>query len=968
VFTVEIQTNPANANFSYGLTGYCGNVGNINPITGTIGTLSVVSSTGGNILSFNSGTGLINVSASGVDVYMLENALTIAGCGTDTKRNTVTIIGVPNMPTGTSPASVCVGGTVPVLAASGTGLQWYTAATGGTGSGTAPVVSTGSANTVTGYVSQTINGCEGGRLMLRAVVNANPTVGITGVATICSGTGTSLTATGANTYNWMPGNLSGTNQTFTPSVTQSFTVTGVDGNGCEGTATQTITVNNLPIIGISGNLNICSGTGTSLTAMGANTYNWMPGNLSGTNQTFTPSVTQSLTVTGTDANNCSARAMVTVTVSSTPSVRIERVDNVVNGSEVCSGVGVNYVAKASPSQSGATYQWQVDNTNQGGATINNTLTTNMLSVGSHTISVIMYPSETCGGTTQVNGGGVSLTVSAPAAQPIFNYGQSTICSNIGALILNSANSQNIGGSNNNTSWTILPGNNTITIGNNGALSIESNASGFYTVTGRNTSGSCAEKLYEQVLYVNTQPMYPIGLAYREIAYCSDGNNPSLLNNNITLGSFQAITSGLRVEPDGIIDLANTTARGAVEVRYVYSVAGCTTLNTIIGTTINDAVVVQNISYDGPVSDGVTTLCLGGEKEAIFNGSNGGEFISSSADLLIDAETGKLNLSGSKTGTYTITYSVAGVGACNPASKETKVSLIAPSGVSITTPGIGLEGVCEQTNVTIELSTSNDVNGWEWKRQNEGEWQMTTLSGEANSSSSTNNRFRSGALTEGVLYRVSSGISACPQRVVSNVLTVNVSKSSLGGTVVVSDAAPDEGEAEICGIISSTEVGLSGERGNIVWEWKSNTDTVYKAIELDKHPSANSTVLKTPEKFDFNMTYSYRAKVKNGVCPAVYSLNEGKVRSCTQNKFIPNALTPNSSDGNSIWKIEEYRLLAQAEVRIYNRYGVEVAYRTGTEINSKGWDGDNLPAGTYYYIIDRNDFTKEKLTGAITIVK
>jgi hypothetical protein len=64
------------------------------------------------------------------------------------------------------------------------------------------------------------------------------------------------------------------------------------------------------------------------------------------------------------------------------------------------------------------------------------------------------------------------------------------------------------------------------------------------------------------------------------------------------------------------------------------------------------------------------------------------------------------------------------------------------------------------------------------------------------------------------------------------------------------------------------------------------------------------------------------------------------------------------------------LLNQADVRIYNRYGVEVVRKTGQEMNESPWDGGNLPAGTYYYIIDRNDnLTKpNQLTGVITVVK
>jgi hypothetical protein len=75
-------------------------------------------------------------------------------------------------------------------------------------------------------------------------VNALPTVGTTVTnATICAGSSTTITGTGAVSYTWMPGSLSGTSINVTPSVTTTYTVTGTAANGCTKTATRLITVN-----------------------------------------------------------------------------------------------------------------------------------------------------------------------------------------------------------------------------------------------------------------------------------------------------------------------------------------------------------------------------------------------------------------------------------------------------------------------------------------------------------------------------------------------------------------------------------------------------------------------------------------------------------------------------------------------------------------------------------------------------
>lgn len=79
------------------------------------------------------------------------------------------------------------------------------------------------------------------------LVNALPTVTISGTSTICNGSNTTFTASGGNSYSW--GNGLGTNAAITvnPISTTTYTVTGTDSNTCSNTATKTVTVNPKPI-------------------------------------------------------------------------------------------------------------------------------------------------------------------------------------------------------------------------------------------------------------------------------------------------------------------------------------------------------------------------------------------------------------------------------------------------------------------------------------------------------------------------------------------------------------------------------------------------------------------------------------------------------------------------------------------------------------------------------------------------
>ena len=139
----------------------------------------------------------------------------------------------------------------------------------------------------------------------------------TTAATICIGASTTITASGAATYTWMPGNLTGTSITVNPTITTTYTVTGTDANSCSNTATSTITVNPLPIVtATSSTAVVCAGSSVTLTGAGASTYSW-DNNVTDA-VSFVPTATTTYILTGTDSIGCSNTAMITVTVNALP--------------------------------------------------------------------------------------------------------------------------------------------------------------------------------------------------------------------------------------------------------------------------------------------------------------------------------------------------------------------------------------------------------------------------------------------------------------------------------------------------------------------------------------------------------------------------------------------------------------------------------------------------------------------------
>ena len=78
-----------------------------------------------------------------------------------------------------------------------------------------------------------------------------PPVIVVNPVSICPGESAVLNATGAQTYSWTPSSwlntTTGSSVISTPPSTITYTVTGVDQNGCQGVGTGTVTVNSLPV-------------------------------------------------------------------------------------------------------------------------------------------------------------------------------------------------------------------------------------------------------------------------------------------------------------------------------------------------------------------------------------------------------------------------------------------------------------------------------------------------------------------------------------------------------------------------------------------------------------------------------------------------------------------------------------------------------------------------------------------------
>ena len=323
--------------------------------------MTVTVNSGSPTLSINTGTNVIcagqtlSFTASGANTYTWSNGIingstfsptatagyTVLGqngCGTSSAVTTITVAPLP-VSLISSPTVVCAGSTSTLsAAAAATSYTWFPVSTNAASIVVSPI-----ANSV--YTVVVSNGtCLGAATV---AVNANPVPTIVAsptLASICAGDQLVMTATGANSYTWTPGNLSGNSVTVSPNVPTPYQVAGTNSFGCSSAANLAVIVMPSPSLSVLTDANlICAGSVVNMTVSGANSYTWNGGTTSNT-ISVNPNNTTSYTVTG-EVSGCLSNTVINISVVN-PSVSIA------GNTSICAGESSTLTA------SGATsYSW-----------------------------------------------------------------------------------------------------------------------------------------------------------------------------------------------------------------------------------------------------------------------------------------------------------------------------------------------------------------------------------------------------------------------------------------------------------------------------------------------------------------------------------------------------------------------------------------------------------------------------------
>jgi large repetitive protein len=881
-----------------------------------------LSATGTSLLWFtaaSSGTGNTSaptpsLASTGNTIYYVSQ--TFNGCESARAAITVTVNPIPAAPV-TAPVVYCQNTVSTALTAAGSNLLWFTAATGGTGSATAPTPSTTTAGSTIYYVSQTINGCESARAAITVTVNPTPATPIVTTPVVyCQNLiSTALTATGTDLL-WYTAPMGSTG-----SATAPVPSTATPGNtnyyvtqtllGCESPGTViTITVNATPAApAVVSPVTYCqNSTANALTASGSNLL-WYNASTGGTGDaaasapsTSTPGNTfyyVSQTIIGCEG----PRSAITVTINidstavttfkySPDTVCINGINNPGPAYALGFTIGGTFSSTAGISLDPASGNIKLSSSTPGSYLVKyNYNTTGCIKAGNTTTRIIINP--------------------AIPTVTLFSY-SSPVCKNdINPLPTTVAGFTSGGNFISSPGIVVKP----LT----GEVSLSATTPGSYLITYSLPALGCraASNTFSFLNIVDTtRPVTKF--SYTPAITCiTASSNPVLVKGTgfTSGGTFSATPAGLNINSTtGAISIGLSTP-GVYKIKYSVPKFLCRLADsdsTIL--TINAyGSPVTDFSYYSPVCQGDTSATPVPETDF----TSGGIF-SSTAGLVLNPNTGIVDLTLSKPGNYIIKYAVA-AGDCNPAgSSASPLNILKQPEL----PDVSSVAHCGPGNVSLSASSIGTI---KWYTEQDLLNQINV--------GNTLNTF----VENTTLYYLTSTVGTCESK--PAVLTALVNplpeKPFMGN------------DTAIC---NTDKLVLNpGLYNNYLWQ-DGSTQQIVTATTAG----------------------NYKVIVRTGAgCSDSTGINISILDNC-DDVYFPSAFSP---DGNLLndkfGPLGNLFIISNYSLRIFNRFG-DVVFSTRNPYEK--WDGMHkgkvLGTGNFVYVASytyKNRITKTR-KGSIMIVK
>jgi sugar lactone lactonase YvrE len=454
---------------------------------------------------------------------------------------------------------------------------------------------------------------------IRKISSGCPTPTITATVSnsvICSGSSTTFSASGADTYTWSNGVIQGAAYTPTNTGVLTFTVTGTQTGSCtlSGTTAISVTVNITPTITVNSG-SICSGSSFTMAPSGASTYTYSNGS-----NVVSPTGNSSYSVTGTSAQGCMSinTAVSSVTVNARPTVAV-------NSGSICSGSSFTMAPSGASTYTYSSGSGVVSPTGNTSYSITGTSAQGCLSSNTAISSVTVNARPTvavnsgsiCSGSsfTMAPSGASTYTYSggsgvvAPTANASYSV---TGTSTQGCVSINTAVSSitvhatptvtvNSGAICSGTSFTMVPGGASTYTYSNGNAVVSPTMSTTYSVTGTSVQGCVSSNTAISSVTVNTTPVIAVNsgaiCAGRSFTMVPSGAATYTFSNGNAVVSPTATTS---------YSVTGTSAQGCAGSNMAIATITVNALPSVSLTAESSSVCVNSgsIALTGTPSGGI----------------------------------------------------------------------------------------------------------------------------------------------------------------------------------------------------------------------------------------------------------------------------------------------------------------------------------------------------------------------------
>ncbi|MCE3278393.1 MAG: Immunoglobulin-like repeat containing protein domain [Bacteroidetes bacterium] len=845
-------------------------------------------------------------------------------------------------------------------------------------------------NPVTNIAPFPASVCAGSNLLL----NANPTGGSGTYSTHdWTGIGASSLITGSATASPTFNNSSAGNYLLNYSVT--------DNNGCIGTSSTTVSVNSNPTASISPSpATVCSGVDLVLNgdpSGGSGIYtlnNWIgtgASSLTSNATTAAPTFNNlvagnySLTYSVTDNQGCSGSATTTVLVNSNPSVTISPSPAI-----VCAGT--NLVMNGNPSGGSGTYSSHVWTGTGAGSLIagssTDSPTFNNSTGGSYSLIYTVTDNNGC-----IDSASANLTVNA---NPTASISPSPAQTCEGADLILNSNPTGGSGIYSSHTWTGSGAASLITGASTSTPIFNSSLAGSYTLNYTVTDNNGCTGTTTTSILVNPNPTASV--TPTPAAVCP-GNDLSL-NGNPSGGSgifvshswngtgASSLTGGTTATP-----IFNNSVSGAYSLTYVV-----TDNNGCIGTTTTSVTV--NPSPAAPIATSPSAYCSGASIADLTASGTGGTLTwYSDAALTNPVGTGNTFTSGA-TSTSTF-YVIETSGGCQGNASPVTITVNStPTAPAATSPA----AYCQGASIA-DLTASGSGGTFTWY----SDAALTNQIG-------TGSTFTSGA-TSTTTYYVTETKTGCEGNATAVTITVNAQPSApsasnpspyCSGAAVADLTASGSGgtltwysDAALTNLVGNGNQFTSGATSTSTYYvtetqlgCESSATTVLITINAPVNTSFTATPVSGPAPLPVTVesnnsnasawTWSFgngevasgseaaTTYMNTGTYPLIYTIIENgctgtdSVSILVYENFsilIPNVFTPNSDNSNDLLKLS-FTGIEKSSITIYNRWGTKMFSSEDaaeTAWDGKDEDGQEAPAGTYFYTLSYRPIQQQEKT-------